>query len=319
MSAGVLNQIMFGPESTWGEAVIPTRGLEVQPGDGIQTDIDLQFVSGIAAKLAKNHASYKGKQKHEGEYEFDFIPVNVGYLLKSVFGSVSSVLKGGESTVYEHTFSEQESKPSLTIEQAVGDIVRRYAGAILTNIKLACTAGETLKATVGIKAKSNASASKTTFSGETIRPFNFNDCIQASGFKIGSAYYSQVENFELEYKNNGEMFHALGSNDPTFFYVKGSEVAGKFELYLDATTAARYADYLSKVEQALQIIFTGDAIGTNSNYKLDITIPKTVFKVANFPVAEYYNLLSVEFEGIYDAATSKLILPILTNLTENYN
>ncbi len=321
MSAGVLNQISFGLETSWGTAVTPNKSLAVHPGDGIQTDNDVQFVSAIKAQLAKNVASFKGAVKHEGEYEFDFIPGVVGYLLKSVFGGLSSALKGGETLVYEHTYTEAEAKPSLTVEQAVGtdQIVRRYAGSIIHSLKLSCKAGEALVTTVGIKAKSSASATKITPSYETIRNFNFNDCVQASGFKIGGVAYNQAENFEVEYKNNIEMLHTLGANDPTMYYVKASDVLGKFDLYLDSATAAKYTDYLNKTEQALDIVFTGDAIGTASNYKLDINIPKVVFKAGTYPVNEEYNIISVEFEGIYDTTTSRLIRAILTNLTANYN
>ncbi len=319
MSAGVLNQISFGLETTWGTAITPNKSIAVHPGDGIQTDNDVQLVSAIKAQLAKNVASFKGAVKHEGEYEFDFIPGVVGYLLKSIFGGLSSALKGGESAVYEHTFTEAETKPSLTIEQAVDQIVRRYAGAIVHSLKLSCKAGESLVATAGIKAKSSSSATKISPTYETVRPFNFNDCLQASGFKIGGVAYNQVEKFEMEYKNNGEMKHTLGSNDPSFFFVKASEVKGKFDLYMDANSAAKYTDYLNKTEQSLDIIFQGESIGTAANYKLDINIPKVVFTATNYPVNEDYNVISGEFEGIYDTATSRLIRTILTNLTANYN
>ncbi len=318
MSAGPLNQISFGLETTWGTAVTPNKSIAVRPGDGIQTDIDLQLLSQIKAQLAKNYDSIKGAQKHEGEYEFDFIPGVAGYLLKSVFGGLSSALKGGETTVYEHTYSEAETKPSLTIEQAVGEITRRYAGAIVSSFKLACKAGDVLIATAGVKAKASATATKITPSYETIRAFNFAD-IGASGFKLGGVAFDEIESIELEYRNNLEMKHVMGSNDPTFNFVKGSEVSGKFDLYLNSDSAAKFTDYLNKTTQSLQLVFTGDAIGTASNYKLDITIPKAVFKVSSFPVREDYNLLSVEFEGIYDTATSKLISVVLTNLTANYN
>lgn len=317
MSAGILSQISLGLESTWGTPVVPNKSLAVRPGDGIQTDNDVQFVSSIKAQLAKNASSFKGAVKHEGEYEFDFIPGVIGYFLKSVFGQVSSALKGGESVVYEHTYSELETKPSLTIEQAVGDIVRRYAGAIATGLKLSCKTGETLVGNVAFKAKSSASATKITPTYEIIRPLNFID-LGAIGFKIGGVSFDEVENIEVEYKNNIEFLHVLGSNDPYFNYAKASEVVGKFDLYLNSDSAAKYTDYLNKTDTALDIAFTGDLIGISSNYKLAINIPKVTFKASSYPVTDDYNLLTVEFEGIYDTATSKLLSAVLTNLTVNY-
>lgn len=317
MSAGILSQISFGLESTWGTPVVPNKSLAVKPGDGIQTDNDIQFVSSIKAQLAKNASSFKGAVTNEGEYEFDFIPGVVGYFLKSVFGSVSSALSGGETIVYDHTFSEIETKPSLTIEQAVGDIVRRYAGAIASGLKLSCKTGETLVGNTALKAKSSASASKISASYETIRPFNFSD-LGTTGFKIGGVAFDEVENLELEYKNNIEFLHVLASNEPYFNYAKASEVVGKFDLYLNSDSAAKYLDYLNKTDTSLDIVFTGDAIGVAANYKLTVTIPKVTFKASSYPVTDDYNLLTVEFEGIYDTATSKLLSAVLTNLTIAY-
>src|SRR4051794_9191778 len=105
MSAGVLGQLSFGLESVWGTAVTPNKSVTVQPGDGIQTNTDVQFRSGLKAQLAKNVVAFKGAQTHEGEYEFDFIPNNLGYLFKSAFGSLSSVAKSApNAAVFDHTF-----------------------------------------------------------------------------------------------------------------------------------------------------------------------------------------------------------------------
>ncbi len=319
MGAGILSKIAFGLETTYGTAVTPDKALAIHPGDGIQTDNDTQFVTAIKGQIAKNSGSFIGKRKHEGEYEIDFIPGNLGYLLKSVFGSVSSALVDGETTVYNHTFSENTSHPSLTIQQDVGDIIRRYAGCIPTEFTLSGKAGEVLLAKFAIKGKSSASASAVSPANETLEPLNFAHILAASGFKLGGVAYSGLENFEISYKNNGDKVYAMGSNDPYQFIPKGSEVDGKFELYLDATTAAKYTDYINNTEQSLQIVATGPSVGVASNYKIDLTVHKAVFKVAKYPITEDATLLSVEFSGIYSTADSKLLTLILTNTFANYN
>src|SRR3954468_2281785 len=117
MSAGVLGQVSIGLESTWGTAVVPNKSLAVQPGDGIQTDNDVQFRSAIKAQLAKNVTAFTGARTHEGEYEFDFIPNNIGYLFKSAFGTSTPVAKSApNAAVFDHTFTEAATKPSLTVE-----------------------------------------------------------------------------------------------------------------------------------------------------------------------------------------------------------
>jgi hypothetical protein len=321
MPAGILSQISLAPETTWGTAVTPTKSIAVRPGDGIQTDTDVQFVDSIKAQLAQHTSSFKGAQTHEGEYEMDLVPNYIGYLLRSAFGGVSSVAKSApNASVYDHTFTEAETKPALTIEQSVGDITRRYAGSIVHSLRFACNAGEALVCTAGIRAKSSATATKITaaYEAPTIRPFNFADMAAAGGFKIGGSNYSGLRSFDFTYENNHALLHAMGSNDPQFNHAKGSTVGGSFELYLDSTTAAKYTDYLNKTTQQLDFIFTGDTIGTSANYGLTLTIPRATMTAANDPISEDYCLLAVEFEGEGDTSTGKVMSAILTNLLTTY-
>lgn len=316
MSAGQLNQLSLAKESTWGTAVTPSKSIPVHFTGGIKTDQDLQMISAARANLAKNLDSFVGKRVHEGDLEMDFFSDYPGYFVVAALGAVASALKGGESVVYEHTITEQEAKPSYTIEQVVGENVRRFAGCLITGFKLSCNTGEPVVLAPSIKAKSQASATKITPTYLTNRAFNWADC----AFKIGGVIINEVISFELEYSNNLELLHSLAaSNDPQFQFVKGSEVKGKFECYLDSTTLAELNDYLSKTNNALDLVVTGDAIGVSANHKIEISIPKVFYTAADTELGEDYNLVSVEFEGVYDSTTAKLLSVKLTNLLANYN
>lgn len=317
MSAGVLNQLSFKKESTWGTAVVPDKSLPVHMTGGVQTDIDLQTVDNAMARLAKSGDAFIGNRVHEGEYEFDLFPDYTAYFLLSALGSVSSALKGGESVVYNHTISEAETKPSLTIEQVVGDNVRRYAGAIASGFKLSAKTGETAVISFPIKAKSQASATKISPTYLTNRPFNFADV----AVKIGGSGVVQVVSVELEYKNNIEFLHSLSqSNDAAYNYVKGSEVTGKIEMYLDNTTLTEYTKFLAKTNSTLDIELTGsETIGTGSNHKIAINVPKVFYSTGETEIGEDYNALTVEFTGVYDTSASRLIQVVVTNLLANLN
>lgn len=316
MSAGQLNQLSLAKESTWGTAVTPSKSIPVHFTGGIKTDQDLQMISAARANLAKNLDSFVGKRVHEGDLEMDFFSDYPGYFIVAALGAVASALKGGESIVYEHTITEQEAKPSYTIEQVVGENVRRFAGCLITGFKLSCNTGEPVVLAPSIKAKSQASATKITPTYLTNRAFNWADC----AFKIGGVTLTEVISFELEYSNNLELLHSLAaSNDPQFQFVKGSEVKGKFECYLDSTTLAELNDYLTKTNNALDLVVTGDAIGVSANQKIEINIPKVFYTAADTELGEDYNLVSVEFEGVYDSTTAKLLSAKLTNLLANYN
>jgi len=315
MSAGVLNQISFKREAVWGTPVVPDKSIGVHFSGGIQTQQDIQLLSAVTARLPKNYESMVGNRAHEGEYEFDLFPDYTGFFILSALGSVISALKGGETIVFEHTFSEAEAKHSLTIEQVVGENVRRYAGSIVQMIRFSGAAGEVNVGTASIKAKSQVSAVKITPAYTTVRPYNFADTI----LKIGGSTLNQVENFEIEFNNNIEFLHTLNNNDPQFRFVKGSEAKGKIEMFLDTTTLAEYNNYLNKTTREIILEMTGDAIGVGSNNNLVVTIPRAVFTTAETPISEDFNLLTVEFEGLYDTVTTKLIEIELTNLLANYN
>lgn len=310
MGAGVLNQISFKKESAWGTAVVPDKSLKVDFTGGIQTNNNTQFNTPLKAQLARNSNSFIGARVHEGEFTMDFYPDYIAYFLYAALGSVASQLAGGEAAVYEHTITESESKPSFTIEQAITENIRRYAGCLIPNFTISGAAGEPVKFTAGVKAKSQASASKISAAYTTVRPYNWADV----DFKIGGSSVAQVENFEINYNNNLELLHTLNqSNDPGYSYVRASEVTGTIELYLDATTTAYMTDYLANTDRSINLVITGDSIGSAENLELNLTIPKAVFTTAETPIRDDYNLLTVNFEGIYDTATSKLIDIVVTN------
>ena len=316
MSAGQLNQLSFKKETTWGTAVVPDKSMPVSFTGGIQTDNDIQLIDPMVARIAKHQDAFVGARKHEGEFELELFPDYPAYLFASALGGVASALAGGESIVYNHTLTEAEAKPSLTIEQVVGENVRRYAGCMVSGFKIAAKTGEAVKLSVSVKAKSQASATKITPAYLTNRAFNWAD----TAFKINAVTLSEAVSFEINYKNNIEFLHSLNaSNDPAFNYIKGSEVNGKVELYLNNTTLTEYNNYLSKTTRPIDVVITGAAIGVGSNDKLTISIPKSVFKMAETKLAEDYNLLTIEFEGMYDTASSKLLSMVATNLLANLN
>jgi hypothetical protein len=230
-------------------------------------------------------------------------------------GSIASALKFGETIVYQHDFTEGEVKPSLTLEQVVGENIRRYAGVVAMNFNVSAKAGEAVVMKTSLKGKSQASATAITPVYTTpVRPFNFVD----AKVKIGGAYFTNVESFEFEYNNNIEFLHTINNNDPQFRYVKGSEVTGKLEMYLDSATLAKYNEYLSHTENEIILELTGDAIGVASNYFFQLKIPRAIFTTAETPIREDYNQLSIEFAGMYDSVTAKLVSAQVVNLSVNY-
>jgi hypothetical protein len=316
MSAGQLNQIIIGLESSWGVAVTPAKAIPVDFTGGIQQEMNVQKVSPLRATLAQDYDAFFGKKMYQGDLEMELFNDYPGYMLYGALGSIVSALKSGETIVYQHTITEQAAKPSFTIEQAIGENVRRFAGCFVKTIKIKGKAGDVVTLTAHVVGKSQATATKVTPAYTTVRPYNWADV----ALKIGGVQLNEVENFEFEYDNQIEVLHTLAaSNDPQFNYVKGSIVKGKIECYMDSTTMTEYNKYLSKTSSALDLVLTGDPIGTASNASIAINVPKVFYTKAETPIKNDYNLVTIEFEGFYDPTTSKLLSCVITNLLTAYN
>ena len=316
MSAGIQSQITVAKETTWGVQVTPNKSIPVRPAGGIAIKENIQMIPAIKGQLQKNYAAIKGKVSYEGDYTMDMFADYPGLFLLSAFGTDTPALHSGETTVYDHVFTESIPKPSLTIEQAIAENTRRYSGCIVSGFKVAGKVGEMIEFTPTISAKTQASSSEVSAAFSTVPAFNHTQM----AIKIGGSVIGEVENFELNFKNGLEMVYALGNVEPSFNSIAGgSEVSGKIELYLDATTIAELTNYINAANRSLEFIATGGAIGSAANYILDLLVPKAIYTAGETKVTDSHNLLSIEFNGIFDTGgTNKLLACTLTNLLASY-
>ncbi len=315
MSAGIQNQIGIGKESTFGTPVAPTVFIPIKESDGIQINQDIQFLEAIKGTAPKNKGAFVGKIELSGGYESDTYPVFLGHVLLSAFGALNSAQVGGETIVYKHTFTEGFAKQSYTVEQKIGEIVKRFAGYIVKNIKIEGKVGEAVGVSFDGMGKSQADASLTTRTYENTRPFNFADVVNV---RIGAVEVkAQCEEFSLEYDNGLEAFYGMGSNNLQASYPTPSECKGKLTLYLDNTTKDFLADYIAKTERSLEIKIEGDAIGNSSKYALRAYLPRAVFTSVPMKLANNYNAMEIEFEGVEDTSNG-LVTVELTNLLTSY-
>lgn len=312
---GILSQISIGKESSYGSAVTPSVSLPVKESDGIQTNQDVVAVEAIKGTAPKNKGFFKGKKAFEGGYATDLYPNNMGLVLLSALGSVADAVAGGETAVYEHTFTEAVAKKSLTVEQKIGTLSKRFAGFVVKNFKIGGKVGETISFTFEGMGKTVADSTPITASFETERPFNFADVASIS--VGGTDLKAYIEDFEIEYMNNADIFYAMGSVEPAVSYVKPSECRGKFTLYLDSTTDDLLADFEALVEKEIKITLQGDAIGVASNNEVEITLPKAAISKFETKLSFGYNAISLEFAGREDV-TDGLVTLKLVNLVESY-
>lgn len=308
---GILNQVSVGKETTYGTAVAPTVSIPVRPSDGIQPQHDVVGVEAINTTAPKNKSLFGGIVNYNGGFEADLYPTSIALILLSALGASSPAQVGGETLVYKHTFTEAVAKTGLTVEQKVGDLIKRYAGFIASRITIGGKVGEAISFSFEGGAKAEADATAITPVYETTRPFNFADVATLS--IAGTDIKAKVSEFEFEYKNGLDFFHGLGSVDPQDKYVGQSELTGKISLLMDATTKDYFEDLLATTEQAIILDIVGDAIGVASHYEFKLTIPKAAISTFASKLDFGYNAIDLEFVAREDA-TDGLLKAELTNL-----
>lgn len=316
-TAGILNQVSFKRESTWGTAVVPDKSLPVRPSGGITADIDAKPLTAIKAIAAKNYTAIKGAAKYGGDFAMELFSDHPGNFIAAAIGADTPTLHTSETTVYDHAIAENlATKASYTIEQVVGVNIQRFAGLIPESFKITVKKGEAVEFSPKFQGQSVATASKISPTYLTARPYTFADSV----LKIGGSIVTEVVDFEMEFKNNLEMIYGLSSNNPIAYQCKSHEVSGKVSLILDSTSLTELTAYLAETLRSMELILTQPdvTIGNASHPTMDFVLPSVMYKTAVTKINDSYNLLEINYEGIYDSVTSKLISATITNLLATF-
>lgn len=320
---GRLNSVGLGKESSRGTAVAPgiwVPWMEVEYDDAVDL-LDneaaiarLENTDGHAIALKYGLLKLKSKIKDK----------NIGYLLLSLFGTVSSVAKaGGNSAVYDHTFSVQQgvSHQSLTLALKGPNDDVAMANALLDKIKISCKYGEYAMFEAELSGKATASASNTvSFTAENdffAKHLTFKNASAQSGLTAASAV--KIREFALEFDQKAMFEEVLGSNAPNDVLNQDWGVKGSVTLvHNDATwhdlqQAGTY--------QALRFDFqnTDVTIGASANPGLQIDFHRA--SILNYKRKQPLNGLieeSFDFTARYSLTDSKMVTAVLTNLQTAY-
>lgn len=309
----ISNYIGIGKETIFGTPVAPSFYLKINESDGVNINNDIQYVESIVSGvLAKNKEAFKGKIEYEGSFELPFVPQSPTLLMYSALGNLTT--QQLETGVYKHTLIESETKPSLTLEQKIGEIVKRFSGFIVKQFTLEGSPGEYLNFSFDGLAKTQVDQTPSTPSYETHRVLNFADI---SYFKVDTTdIKSYVEDFSIEYTNNLESFYGLGSNELVVSYPTPSEISGSFTLLLNSSTKTIFDNMVGLQNKPIEILINGNTLGSTF-YSTKILIPKAVFETAKTSFSTEYDSLEVDFTGVYDEVNGLVKIEVV-NSTNSY-
>lgn len=270
----------------------------------------------IGAKIVKKFA--------KGDFEGNIGDKSFGLLLYSLLGTVSSALKGGESVVYEHTYSIEQSAQHKSLTMFVDDPAvqdYKYPLGMVESIEINAEKGKFVTFKIGVRSKKGATATLTpSFTAEN------NFLAQHAVFKIATnlagldaASPVSIKKINLKFTPKLEDDDVLGSVEPNDINNTEFSVEGSAELtFEDATFITALTGDTAKAMR-LDLTNSDVTIGTSSNPRLKIDLASVKFsEVARKMDNKDIVTQAVKFKAFYSITDSKLLTIVLTNLQTDY-
>lgn len=263
--------------------------------------------------------------KHaEGGYDFLIGSESFGLPLLSTFGAVSSAVAGGETTVYDHTFTltNTSERQTLTAFEDTPNGDKSFANAVSSGISISYETGKLLNYTFGL----------TSFAGETktltaacpteniFRPQDFSLKLADDVAGLGAAGVVEVKTASVETTCDATPNLVLGQVQPADILSGTFGITGKFSLLMDSTTYNELN--LNGTHKAVRLSLSNSNVdlGVGSHPGFTIDLSKCYFQeVSTSKGLDDMVEQEVTFKAVIDCATGKIVdNVVLTNTTVSY-
>lgn len=315
--------IGIAPESLRGTPVTPTYWIPwrevTDPHNKVET---VKNDTSLARIESSDGYAVIGKFGEIG-WKTKLKDTHFGAILKSLFGSVSSVAKASPNTsVYDHTFSVLQSNqhPTVTITYKDPNVDIAFANAMIGSLKI--DAAQNNYIMYEVKTLSLPSDASTT----TVAHVQENDFLpQQLVFKnantqsgLDGASAVSIRSMSIEFSQNLLKEMNLGNTSPTDILNQDFDIKGSVTLTHSSTAYSTLQD--AGTVQALRFDLIHSAtIGTSANPELKIDLYKA--SITNYSKKVTLGNMteeSFDFEAHYSLADSKMVAVTLTNLATSY-
>jgi hypothetical protein len=327
---------LLGESITMGVACESVRGTPVVPSDFVPARTASDVIKVVEKTMIKEtrgskYGTYGTEITHtrgEGELEFNVKNRTIGYFLKSLLGSVSSALKGGESVVYNHTFSilaTSPANPTLTLALAQQGFQHyEYNGVAITKLDIEAKLDEVVTAKVGFVSRDETEHADFTpsfnSSDHLFRNHDFKVRVATTLGGLSGATPQPLKEFKLSFANNGKANNVVNAITPDDVLSGVNEIGGSMKIDFTGKTMYDYYKSNTPLYMEVSMVNIGQLIGTASNPSMVVTLYKvslTSYK-ADRPIDDIVSE-SIEFNAHYSVADSKAVQVVLTNEKANYN
>lgn len=260
-----LTKIGLAVESNWGAGGSPVIIFPVESWN-LQDPYDVILDNAKRGKIARDYQSYQGVGRAEASMEGNVFPDLIGYLLKTVFGSLATA---GTAAPYTHTFTFSGSPASLALIQ--DDTITKYEGRGL----LVSEFGLSFSPTDGALSYSSSLVGKDIATATYTFPTDVQDdtpfflgwqgSVQLDGtwFKIVDGDMTVSREVVLHYQLQNSQYAGTA-------YARAPEVTGSF--MIDYATAADYDRYRNHSSGSINMYWQYDA-----NHTLRVIMGKVNF------------------------------------------
>ena len=311
-----------------GTAVAPSIWVPGRTPTGIRSVIEKALLRETTGSGVQSQGSEIVGKRIEGDLEFNVKSQSLGWILRSLLGSSSSVAKtGGNTAVYDHTFSlltGNPQHPTLTLGLAqLGAQHYAYNGCVVSSLELRTPLNDLVNATASFVGRNEtAVANYTVAFANTDVSFRQQDIVikfatTVAGLDAASSI--SLKDLSLSINSNARPDMNIGSLTATDVISLLMEITGSFSIDYQGTT---YRDlYNAGTYRAMRIEMTRSdvIIGASANPKLVIDLPKVSFESLDpdRPLDDTVKE-NIGFTAHYDSTTAKAITATLTNTITTY-
>jgi len=318
-----------GQEGTRGTPVAPQDWIAGRTPTGVRPVVDKVLIQETRAVRTTSKGSEIIQQYVEGDLEFNVKNGSIGHFLKSLLGSVSSALVGGETVVYEHEFSlllNDPQNPSLTLalSQPNGFQDYKYALCLVSSLELNTPVDDLVNATVefiGADETTNANYS-VAFSADDylFRNHDVTIKIAADVAGLAAAQPLKVKEFSLSLNNSARTNQNIGELTPSDVLALLLEITGS--ITVDYTGETFHDIYVAGEYRAMEVTMVRDdiTIGVLSNPSVTFILPKVSFETRE-PDRPIDDIVTepLDFTAHYDDDEASAVSVVLINEVEDYN
>ncbi len=245
-------------------------------------------------------------------------------VLLAALGNLSTSLHSGESVVYDHAITVQQSARhqalTLFLDDPLGGQDYKHALGVIESLEIAYEMGQFLSYTANIKARkgSTASLSPSNAAENRFLPQHVTFKTASNLAGLTGATPIQIKSLSLKIDASVEDDYVLGSEEPADFLNKQFMVEGEFEATWTDESLKSVA--LAGTSKALRIDLVSDqVIGTAANPQLQIDLAKCTFtEITRAIKINDIVMQTIGFKAHYSVSDSKMITIKAVNTVSSY-